>query len=83
MEQLEPDNILKSLDAMSEQIGKVEDLVSNGEDLAALQMLSAIKKSIRQVVVTILCCACRKILRVSAAKINSLTKCAYVIFLSS
>lgn len=51
MVQLERGTTLKSLDDLLKQVGKAEDLLSDGEDIAALQLLIEVKKSIRQVVV--------------------------------
>jgi hypothetical protein len=58
--QLERGIILKSLDVLSEQVGQAEDLLSNGEDIAALQLILGIKKSIRQVVVILVVQCLRK-----------------------
>ena len=60
MSQLERGIILESLDVLSEQVGQAEDLLSNGEDIAALQLILGIKKSIRQVVVILVVQCLRK-----------------------
>lgn len=60
MSQLERGIILKSLNELSEQVRQAEDLLSNGEDLAALQLILGTKKLIRQIVVTLVVHCLRK-----------------------
>lgn len=54
MSQLERGAILKILDASYEKVGQAEDLLSNGEGMAALQLLLETKKVIREVVVILI-----------------------------
>lgn len=71
MSQPEQSVILESLEELSEQVRQSENLLSNGEDLAALQRILETKELIRRIVVTLVVQCLRRNLEV----INSEVSC--------
>lgn len=60
MSQPERSMILECLHALSEQVRQAENLLSVGEDLAALQRILGTKQLIRQIIVTLVVQCLRK-----------------------